>query len=105
MSIEQLGKKKATSATPAVPIKAAPAPRNVPEKPPIQSPKTNLQDIKKAVKSDQKLDLAKTDVKKSVPTEPKVILKSQDNKEKHLATSPMVAHEKPGRKAKEIEDN
>lgn len=100
LSFEQLNKKKAGLAPTAAPAKAAASPRNVPDKPPSQAPKTNLNDVKKFVQSDKKPELPKPDMKK--PAEPKAIPKPIENKEKPI---PQAAQEKPGRKAKDIEES
>ena len=104
LSFEGLHKKKAGPAVASVPPKAAASPRNVPEKPPVQAPKTNLQEIKKAVQQDKK-EMAKAESKKEKPAEPILMKKPLENKEKPSPVTPHVALDKPGRKSRQIEES
>ena len=87
LSFEQLGKKKQAGVTSvsAQPKSNAMSSKNTPAKPPIQAPKTNVQDLKKFVQSDKKPEAAK--------------------KEKHIEAKPIPLQTKsvPEHKVKEKE--
>ena len=102
LSFEQLHKKKQSGSTStAAAPKAAASQKNVPEKPPSQSPKTNVQDLKKFVHAERKPEIAKVDSKKPVETKKKE--KESEKLASHEHAS-LAEHQKMGRKGKDIDE-
>lgn len=87
----------------------------MPDKPPGQAPKTNVQDLKKFVHSDKKPEVAKAaDLKKAVepkPMTPKAksipeVKGKEKEKEKPVAhEASHLAQQKMGRRGKDLDEN